>query len=1026
MPPSRTDKKRHVSRPLSPPYKRRKSAPSSHDQDYIDAQAAEQSSARQSSRRKSAADRVPHPLQLASMEDAHRSSCNNASQLLSQSDVPSSGCPGVENPFFLQNVPRAQGLRNISPSSQQLLTAKGDDSGYLQGLSEFSLLTQEFPIRGRPLPVAIDPTEVDASKESPYQTMSPPSYGSSESEHSANRQTALNKARRKDWRREQRVAHKKAIKDGKRPATEIDSNDASSDRLVTTVDESPTYLQPSPGSSSSSGLTGSLSPLDLGSPLSDQTSLSNLRSAGVVEEDTNAGRARDPGQNSDSNIIRERSIDHVGTWRRIFSSGRVSSGSSIQEERVERSNCPSPSPLIQLEDGVPGAYLNSVKSMHSAPNFASTRGRELEPISAERAFHDRERDESPWSKDRPNWRDSKRVLANVILGEPDQVHDEHSPMDSDADKKMSSASMEACVSSLKTFNGQSTLSHAGSGSDHVCEAKVRTISTYDDNPVGGEKTVNPLWNYGSNAYPPIEAQEPMMVFPVLTGDGTMRDMEAGGAVDRDISEHNGPDALLQQRAMPQASHVQQRAEEDVSLERFPSIAEEDLRYTSAANSTSNEAILRPSPRQETYQPSTSPRGGHIEIPRTPLNSIAPTRSGNWQDMRSTGGATSQPIGHGPGPSAHLPEPNSGASSVGPSLRADVYHDQTHVTSRTPEPTLDPREEEPGPTNARQVGGTHRIKDPSPLGQKQGEKSHQPTDSNLDLSVAPGQPSGKSSSPATIAAAPADDHVVEKTGNRDQRNLAPNTSDDASGRPIQDAATSSTLLPTPGLTVDERNEPVVQQHLGEEARERQTTRQSAEQQQSESIEEWIAASTPRRRCGRMTLRQRRPQVGISSDEATCCFYNCLVSLRPLCCGRKPDRDRPVSVRQRQRQRQRQPDASTTPLTEGQLDEHRRRTGEPHVWGRGSTQAVGESSPHQRERNDQSQREPAEHQDGANTSTTPVENSAPVQGAEDTTGLQHAAADNESVTAPLHLSQTEPTRSKYTQPLATPQLRSSGSS
>lgn len=533
------------------------------------------------------------------MEDVPRSGCDNASRVLSQSGIPSSGRPGVESLFFLQNVPRNQGLRNISPNSQQSLTTQDDDSGFLRAPSEFSLLTQELSIRSRPLPVAMDPTGVDARKESPYQTTSPLFYGFSGPGHSTSRQTALEKARKRTWEREKRAARKKATKDGKRPATESDSNSGSSDRLVAAVYESPTYFQLSPCSTSSSGLTASLSPLNLGSPLSDQTSFSNLRSAGVGKEGTDAGCATDPGQNFHSNKFRKRDIGQVGTWRRKFSYESVSSGSSIHDGRVGRSNCPSPSPSIQLQNGIPGAYPNSGKSMYPALDFSATRGRELESIPAERAFHDQKREESPWSEARPNWRGSKRVLADVILGEPDQVHDEHSPIDSDADEKMSLASIEAYMSSLRTLNGQSTLSHASSVSDHVCEAKVTSISTYYATSIDGDKTVTPLWNYGNNAYPPIEAQEAIMVFPILTRDGTMRDIEAGRAVDRDTSEHNGHDALLQPRTMPQAPHIQQRAEENVSLERFPSIAE-DLRYNSATNSTSDEAFLRPSTRQGTY------------------------------------------------------------------------------------------------------------------------------------------------------------------------------------------------------------------------------------------------------------------------------------------------------------------------------------------------------------------------------------------------------------------------------------------
>ncbi|KAL9030308.1 MAG: hypothetical protein Q9196_001558 [Gyalolechia fulgens] len=168
------------------------------------------------------------------------------------------------------------------------------------------------------------------------------------------------------------------------------------------------------------------------------------------------------------------------------------------------------------------------------------------------------------------------------------------------------------------------------------------------------------------------------------------------------------------------------------------------------------------------------------------------------------------------------------------------------------------------------------------------------------------------------------------------------------RPVTSSTTEPELEPElesigedqvmpPGLTPDEINEGIVGRNLAEEIHERQESpreeherqrkQHNAEGQQSESIQEWMASTPPRRSRG-MTVQPGRLRETTNTDAAGCWLCQCLTPLRSLCCGRKRDGYDAMRIcRGRARSRD--------PLTEDRLHEHMRAIGQPQISGRGST-------------------------------------------------------------------------------------------
>ncbi|KAL8828746.1 MAG: hypothetical protein Q9170_006467 [Blastenia crenularia] len=185
MPLSRKSTKRLVSRPLSPTHKRRKSAPTGFDQLTAESQDAAQTSVRQRPRRRTFVNR-DHHLQhsksspLKAEEDAlvTKNSPEDESTAIgtidtepdTEPDTSALRCPSWENPSFMQNVPRTQDLRPISPIIQQRGSPQTNDSNSRLGLSKPLWPIQDITIRTRPLPGKVDHAKTNEGKGTSRQT----------------------------------------------------------------------------------------------------------------------------------------------------------------------------------------------------------------------------------------------------------------------------------------------------------------------------------------------------------------------------------------------------------------------------------------------------------------------------------------------------------------------------------------------------------------------------------------------------------------------------------------------------------------------------------------------------------------------------------------------------------------------------------------------------------------------------------------------------------------------------------------
>ncbi|KAL9598214.1 MAG: hypothetical protein Q9219_004634 [cf. Caloplaca sp. 3 TL-2023] len=155
--PSDADKKRVVSRPLSPDHKRRKSFASAHDEAKVEPQEAGSTS--QHPRRKTIFSNEPHQLNinsspLVSDQDVTYNKDQNTSQIARASGAPSRQHLSAPVPVFLGRDPRSSRSNNVSPEPQQPPSSQGDKNTDLEELSKSSHSVWNIPIRSRPPPGA--------------------------------------------------------------------------------------------------------------------------------------------------------------------------------------------------------------------------------------------------------------------------------------------------------------------------------------------------------------------------------------------------------------------------------------------------------------------------------------------------------------------------------------------------------------------------------------------------------------------------------------------------------------------------------------------------------------------------------------------------------------------------------------------------------------------------------------------------------------------------------------------------------
>ncbi|KAI4128747.1 MAG: hypothetical protein LQ338_002590, partial [Usnochroma carphineum] len=897
MPAPGVNKKRLASRALSPTHKRRKSVRSIYDQNATDTQP----SAPQFFRRGTIAENVselhcPEVPELAPTKDSLRNDYENASSVVRQADAP------YAPPSNAESLPRPQDLESLQ--------AKSSTTG--RGVCRPSSQTHDIVTRTRPLPADADTRAVNAQNNTRIQARSRSSHRYSASDMSAIRDRVL-RVREKRTRaakdhkatitriepppetrsrithrflasetlairdnvlkareKRTRATRKRGIKKGKRPAAKSVSAARKAARLNNWLD-----ISPSTESSVLSNSSSAPSPLDLGSPVSDKDVPSKLSlrapcTTRVSSDGFPAGQTR----RIDGNQT-------VSPPRKLANE-RVFSGDSEQHGPFERSGCPSPTPSLLCEKCIYGSYPCSDICTEPALHTTGPNGSLLKFMPAYKAVNGNQRVVHPWNNGRCGQQKSK-MTEPCTLGAPDPWYNEPSATDLDVSEDISlEKSLEAPVSSARLKDDE-----CGPNS-YIAGVTRLTIPLLD------------YWRHDSLQF---EAPAPLMVYTLITeGMAATQDTQVDEDVDmgtRDARSQSGHDGTSEPRITPQGtvSQIQGPSNDNQWLERFPDLSEDDLRYShSTTNASSSAMDHSQNLSHRVYQSTGNTHSGQLKSPRTRQNSIIATADSNQQAKKPTDGTNSRPVSEASRPPTRSTGAGRHASATDPSIQAGVYHAMTLVTSRTPEPTLDPRQEESEPFRSRNTSCVRRQKRASTSDHQQSvDVCRQSTDSegivkpDIDavfrqgtpkypphdlrntpilknlLSVSAdtaGEPSSIANDTSTVpTAAPPHDQRVNQTTLEDPNGVSAGASDEIPGAPAPGPASIPAMIQAPGLTLGQEND-LIQQHTShDQARqipEGERKREQAEQKKSEDIQGWIPS--PLQHGAMEDLRPRKVGLG----------------------------------------------------------------------------------------------------------------------------------------------------------------------
>ncbi|KAI4252981.1 MAG: hypothetical protein L6R42_007754 [Xanthoria sp. 1 TBL-2021] len=159
-------------------------------------------------------------------------------------------------------------------------------------------------------------------------------------------------------------------------------------------------------------------------------------------------------------------------------SGRKFSYEAEHEFSFTRSSCPSPSPSLPQTSKIPGADSEFDQDMHPALDNPKVRGHMPKPNELTEPSKIESRDVSPWSKDHPDWRHSKKVIAGVITGSMRLERTQPScSQDSEAEGNRSSASMKLRSSSVSSIATNVAVGCTDEMAEELNEAMDTDIST---------------------------------------------------------------------------------------------------------------------------------------------------------------------------------------------------------------------------------------------------------------------------------------------------------------------------------------------------------------------------------------------------------------------------------------------------------------------------------------------------------------------------------------------------------------------
>lgn len=337
------------------------------------------------------------------------------------------------------------------------------------------------------------------------------------------------------------------------------------------------------------------------------------------------------------------------------SNGRKFSYQAEHEFSFIESSCPSPKPSL--------AQVNETSGAHSVLNVSKVRGRLSEGLQPTGASTIESREVSPWSKERPDWRHSKKVVAGVITGSMRLQHARASSQDSNAEENRSSASMKVRSSSISSITTNLTVDWTNEMGKQLGEALDTDITTCCDAMVTSTDRLSPNHLEGSPATSGYAvAARDMLV-------GNVDDLQHGkssslrithgasaGTHDSSIADasYDSTEGFRPSLEVPPDDHdnYYARAHTQISEQPFDESARDDI---------NDEAFLE-----------------------TPSIEIDPSLQAGAYCKK-----WSFPTDHNSGQPNSTAEARHNAPLLDPSLQAGAYGRKLSVNSDTPEPIFNP-------------------------------------------------------------------------------------------------------------------------------------------------------------------------------------------------------------------------------------------------------------------------------------------------------------------------------------------------
>ncbi|KAL8894004.1 MAG: hypothetical protein Q9192_004716 [Flavoplaca navasiana] len=355
------------------------------------------------------------------------------------------------------------------------------------------------------------------------------------------------------------------------------------------------------------------------------------------------------------------------------SAGRKFSYQAEHEFSFIKSSCPSPSPSLARANETPGAHLDPDGNTDSVLNVSKVRGRLPEGVEPTGASAIELREVSPWSKERPDWRYSKRVVAGVITGSMRLQHARASSQDSNAEGNRSSASMKVRSSSISSIATNLTVDWTNEMGKQLGEALDTEISTCCDAMTTNTNRLSRNHLEG----PPATSGLAVTARDILVGNVD----DGQGGTSSSLRVAHGASAGAHDNSIADAS-----SDGTEGFSRSFELTPDKTHYTTFVRDDHDNYYAREH-AQDSEQPldqSVRDDNNDEAFLETPSTEIDPSLQAGVYCKKWT-----FPTDHNSGRPNSTAEARHNAPLLDPSLQAGAYGRKLSINSDTPEPIFNP-------------------------------------------------------------------------------------------------------------------------------------------------------------------------------------------------------------------------------------------------------------------------------------------------------------------------------------------------